>query len=320
MITQQSRLIQRDQHMLIQFTENLQTTINRLMSRNTERAEPLEKLKNQLSGKMSWQDVNSVEVATVDFLDEPALMAEWQRRLAEVEFLPAHLQQFYKSKIDETDTQVIRSYLIQLITDIQWRRESKRIMRAHQGQMRTKVVALFLLSFVLFFTPTLCRAVFGFEFTNLRLYYLFTAATAGILGSSFSQLTSLQSKFAHATLDQMQAINKVGYILARATVGAGAGLTMFYLLQSGLLSGAFFPEFIQDSAELAAIVNAASTPSSTLAVSQAIEFSYEIGTLAHPPQGLSLLIVWCILAGFSEKLIPGILNNKAKKLEESSLE
>jgi hypothetical protein len=101
-------------------------------------------------------------------------------------------------------------------------------------------------------------------------------------------------------------------------VGAGAGLIMFYLVQSGLLSGAFFPKFIHTVAELESfrseLANAGSLVlSNAQGVSQAIESTLSIGTLAQPAEGLSLLIVWCLLAGFSEKMIPGILNKKAKE-------
>ncbi|ODS22412.1 hypothetical protein AB835_14290 [Candidatus Endobugula sertula] len=185
--------------------------------------------------------------------------------------------------------------------------------------MRKKIVGLFLFSFVLFFTPTLFRALFSFEFDNLRLYYIFTAATSGILGATFSQLTSIQSRVQSANLDQVRAMSQFGYIMARAMVGAGAGLIMFYLLQSGLLSGAFFPEFIHTVSDLdkfqGMIVTTTVDP--VQALSQKIETKLAVGTLARPAQGLSLLIVWCLLAGFSEKLVPGILNNKAKYLQES---
>ncbi len=104
-------------------------------------------------------------------------------------------------------------------------------------------------------------------------------------------------------------------------VGAGAGLIMFYFVQSGLLSGAFFPEFIHTIEEIENYraelgLNGAAQPSQGL--SQGIETSFAVGTLARPAQGLSLLIVWCLLAGFSEKLIPGILNNKAKSANDES--
>ena len=118
-------------------------------------------------------------------------------------------------------------------------------------------------------------------------------------------------------------MSRFSYIVARSVVGAGAGLIMFYLIQSGLLNGAFFPEFIDNVGELRQFESELATSGVTddetaHGVSQSVESELAIGTLARPAQGLSLLIVWCLLAGFSEKLVPGILESKAKEATSSS--
>jgi hypothetical protein len=344
-----------DVYMLNQFKSNLLASIERLdTSDNQEKS--ITEIKEKLIEDSTWSEVNQVELALVDLYDDTTLLMEWQRRLSETHLLPEHLVSFYSQKNEITEITVIRPLLLRLITDLQWQRESKRVIRFNESRMRKNIVWLFLFSFLLFFTPTISRMLFGAEFDNLRLYYLFTAATAGILGAGFSQLTSIQARVVNATVEQVKAMSKLGYILARAMVGAGAGLIMFYLLQSGLLGGAFFPTFIQSADELievrkeaelikvpesgnqSAESSAIETPivelnltdssgnsdqlkedsSKNHGVSQDIEVDYDIGTLSRPAQGLSLLIIWCLLAGFSEKLIPGILNNKAKKLTDST--
>ena len=317
------QMVHREQYMLNQFCNNLQTVIHRLMDKEGASVDGLQALDQRLKDEASWPSANHVELALVDHYNDTLLMTEWRRRLAEVERLPRHLAAFYGEHAQETDIETVRTLLSRIIADLQWVRESKRVIRVNESQMRRKTVALFLFGFILFFSPTLLGLVFSYEFDNLRLYYIFTAATSGILGAAFSQLTSIQSRVQHASLDQVRAMSQLGYIVARAMVGAGAGLIMFYLVQSGLLSGAFFPEFIHEASELAKYqeslgVGASSLGSHFHGISQKIESALSVGTLARPAQGLSLLIVWCLLAGFSEKLIPGILNNKAKELEDSS--
>lgn len=325
--------ILKDKYMLSQFKNALIAVANRMESKTTD-ADTVTRLKTRLSEDLSWAETNEIELAMIDLLDDISLQTEWQRQLAELHTLPTHLQAHYAKATEMTDPVEIRPLLTRLITDLQWQRESDRVIRFNETRMRTNIVWLFLFSFVLFFTPTIFRILFSIEFDNLRLYYLFTAATSGILGAAFSQLTSVQSRVQAATVEQVKAMSKLGYILARSMVGAGAGLIMFYLLQSGLLSGAFFPKFIQSAEELSDIQSVYSVlvadnagsisslnieePVGNQGVSQSIETNYDIGTLARPPQGLSLLIIWCLLAGFSEKLIPGILNNKAKKLTTAS--
>ncbi|MGS2717309.1 hypothetical protein ACVBE9_04000 [Eionea flava] len=309
-----SQLIEKEQYLLNQFYQNLRATIRRLSEANNDLAEALNKLDAELDEQLSWATANRIELALVDYYDDVSLLTEWRRRQADVGSLPPHLSAFYREHSTENNPPVLRSLMLRLVTDLQWVVESKRVVRFNESRMRRNVVTLFLCAFILFFTPTIFRIFFGIEFENLRFYYIFTAATSGILGAMFSQLTSIQARVRQATLDQVRAMSQCGYIAARAVVGAGAGLIMFYLVQSGLLSGAFFPEFIHGVDELLQYQQqAADLSKNTNGVSQAIETVYGIGTLAKPTQGLSLLIVWCLLAGFSEKMIPGILKKKSQQ-------
>ena len=321
LISSLNQLMSREQYMLNQFSNNLQANIQRLSTQPDASTDVLNQLDQQLNEALSWSSVNQVELALVDHYDDTTLITEWRRRLAEIHVLPEHLNTFYQSQANETKIDTLRTLLSRLIVDLQWLSESKRVIRFNECRMRRNIVTLFLFAFVLFFLPTILRVMFNIEFDNLRVYYIFTAASAGILGAAFSQLTSIQTRVQSATLDQVRAMSQFSYIVARSVVGAGAGLIMFYLIQSGLLNGAFFPEFIDDIAELTQFKNALATASqaeSAQGVSQSIEIVLSVGTLARPAQGLSLLIVWCLLAGFSEKMIPGILNNKAKQAEEAS--
>lgn len=314
-----NQLIQREQYLLNQSYQNLRASINRLMDSGAASSEQLTRLESELDAELSWATANRVELALVDYYDDVKLVTEWQRRLAEVDNLPTQIAGFYKEQRQEADLAVIRSLMSRLVFDLQWVIESKRVVRFNENRMRRNIVATFLCAFLLFFSPSISRVLFSLEFENLRFYYTFTAATAGILGAGFSQLTSIQSRMQAATVDQVRAISQLGYILARAVVGAGAGLIMFYLVQSGLLSGAFFPEFIHTPEELLQYKESINLLSeNSYAVSQAVESTYAIGTLAQPAQGLSLLIVWCLLAGFSEKMIPGILTSKAKQATDST--
>ncbi len=321
-LTTLTGLMKREQYMLNQFCHTLQAKVSRLASNDPSLEDTLAPFEQLLKGELSWSDANRIELALVDYYDDITLVTEWKRQLADVNRLSDHLKSFYLAQESETSTQVLRALLSRLVADLHWAKESKRVIRYNEGQMRRKIVAVFLCSFVLFFSPTILRMLFGIEFENLRLYYIFTAATSGIVGACFSQLTSIQARVQAANLDQVRAMSQLGYILARAMVGAGAGLIMFYLVQSGLLSGAFFPEFIHTVADLDQFQSELA-PAATQAVANAngvtqqIESSLAIGTLARPAQGLSLLIVWCLLAGFSEKMIPGILNNKAKEATKS---
>lgn len=317
-----SKLISREQYLLNQFYSVLKETVQHvstnLSNDQPASSEALDQLSSDLESEFSWSMANRIELALIDLYDDTDVRTEWQRRLAEVHRLPQHLHTFYQEHSAEQDLQTLRSLLRRLLADLQWQTESRRVARFNVSRMRKNIAAFFLCAFVVFFTPTIFRIFLSWEFTNLRIYYIFTAASSGLLGAAFSQLTSIQTRAHIATAEQLRAMSQWSYIIARSIVGAGAGLIMFYLMQSGLLSGAFFPEFIQTADALAQYQASAIASQVTHAVSQNLESHYAIGTLARPAQGLSLLIVWCLLAGFSEKMIPGILSNKAKQAEASS--
>jgi hypothetical protein len=188
------QLIQREEYMLNQFRTALQATLERLMNKSGSDQTVLEKLSEMLNddNNFSWAMMNKVELSLVDCYDDVSLQTEWQRQIAVVDYLPEKLANFYTQHDSVSDTEKLRALLTCLIKDIQWAREAKRVIRFTEQQMRKKVVALFLIGFVLFFLPTILRAFFGIEFDNLRLYYIFTAASSGILGAAFSQLTSIQ--------------------------------------------------------------------------------------------------------------------------------
>jgi hypothetical protein len=76
------------------------------------------------------------------------------------------------------------------------------------------------------------------------------------------------------------------FTISKIVTGFGAGLIMFYFLQSGLIKGIAFPEFTGDDHII----------------------------LDGDFRSLALLIIWCFISGFSEKLVPGILSKTEEQV------
>ena len=127
-----------------------------------------------------------------------------------------------------------------LVCDLQWAREIKRVKGIHLCGIRKNVPLIFLASFFMFFLPTILDNLFGIVIDNIRFYYVYAVASSGLLGSSFSLTVSVRANIAGYKLDHLRTMSRMGYIIARGAIGAG--LIMFYLLQSGLLPGPVFPE------------------------------------------------------------------------------
>lgn len=90
-------------------------------------------------------------------------------------------------------------------------------------------------------------------------------------------LSSLKSRLEKSELDELKLMRPWVMLLSRALIGTGAGCVLYFFLRSGLLGGGAFPD-------LAAL-----------------------DTTPVTRKGLALLIIWCFIAGFSEKLVPSIL-------------
>ncbi|MBX2808669.1 MAG: hypothetical protein KTR20_08555 [Cellvibrionaceae bacterium] len=307
-----NQLVRRDTYLLNHFYTMLESAASRLLQQGLP-AEQLEPLQEALIDKdYSWPKAYKLELMLIDFYNEADLSIEWQRRLADTRYLPVETAEFYTEQAEGKTFEQLRALTRRLISDIHWVQQVQRVKRLYKAVIRRNIVFMFLLSFLLFFFPTLAYGLFDYQFTNLRLYYLFTAASAGLLGAAFSQLVSLNRDMELAQLEQLRAMSKLGYILARGVVGAGAGLIMFYILQAGLIEGVVFPDFIQSTTQLKSLLNdmqliVSQSNNGQVAVSQKAESQLQLGGLARPAHGLSMLIIWCVVAGFSEKLIPNLL-------------
>lgn len=311
------QLTNKEEYLLRQLASTLKAQFDQLQIENAQEIEQL------LTQDISWQNLYRAESLMIPHLPEAELNVRWQRVLVDKSTLNSELNQYYAQADEslnalnkEESTQQKRALLGNLLNDLNWVRERKRVKRLYENRIQRNVILTFLFSFLVFFSPTAGRLLFNLEFDNLRLYYIFTAASSGFLGASFSQLIGLKNSLATAPLEQVKAMSNIANTLARTMIGAGAGLIMFYLLQSGLMEGVLFPAFIQSTEQLQQVL--ADNNNSNMVTSTKIEQDFQLGSLAKPAQGLSLLIVWCILSGFSEKLIPNLLEKTQGRLGKTT--
>jgi hypothetical protein len=104
---------------------------------------------------------------------------------------------------------------------------------------------------------------------------------AGAFGASFSMMTSLRTRLAESSFEDLKLNRSILMILARVLVGIGAGFLLFFFVKSGLLAGKAFPALEEEI------------------VAEGVR------TLSVPD--FAKLFIWCFVAGFSEKLVPNLL-------------
>jgi len=237
-------------------------------------------------GDWSWNRAYEVEQQLVYLYDEASLETEIGRRLLEAEsHLKKPMVDWYRKEVDEaSDDGRRRAILLRLINDIQWRYTVKEAARNYTRQITERTGWLFMGAMVVFVTSLL--VVIMFPELPLSAAYLLLASASGLWGAAFSMLTGLKGRLAASTFAELKLARSWSLIFARVLLGSGAAVVLFLFMRSGLLAGEAFPNLAGDAASGGANV---------------LPFPREV-------KMLSLLTVWCFIAGFSEKLVPGLLS------------
>ncbi len=121
---------------------------------------------------------------------------------------------------------------------------------------------------------------------KIHLHYAVTALMAGYMGACFSMLISLKNRVETITLQELENQHSLHFILTRIITGIGAALICYYFFRAELLTGSLFPDFGDE---------------------RQIDLN---------SKSFFTLIIWCFIAGFSEKLVPSILSKTEAQLDK----
>lgn len=281
----------------------------------------VEKLLEELEDSPRWSTVKRIELLMPELMESEELDFELKHRLAEVKnLLNSELHDFYLQQLNaineqkqEADKQRQQKVMLlcKLIEDQQTYTESRQLRSQYANKARAKIGPIFAVSIIfsllLYAIGVLypdgiyqfinensgegfMQKLFSFEkklpyypSANIYLHYALTAVVAGWMGSCFSMLIFLKSRVENITLEELNNLFRMRYILPRIIMGMGAALICYYFFQSGLLAGSMFPQFEEK--------NVQSLNSSSFFT----------------------LLIWCFIAGFSENLIPNILTTTEER-------
>ena len=208
-----------------------------------------------------------------------------------------------------------RAMLLETLKDIHWSYQRKFFSRPILRSATRKIVFLGFVAFLLFICPYV--VLYGMlamrpppAFHEWAWLPLWSAVTAGLFGALFSRLLYLQMNWASLSVGGLKDARDLTSILLRCCVGMTGAVIMSFFLQANIVSGALFPHF--DQIGLVEIF----FPVREISPDQNLGSLLPLH-LVYPSQGLALLVMWCFLAGFSERLVPSILQETASSLGES---
>jgi hypothetical protein len=219
-----------------------------------------------------------------------------------------------KSTEKPTDA-VLRDLLLEVLDAIHFHRRRKYIVGKLQAKAARKtlflvfLVLLVLFGFLILGAKTDARPGSAASLHNVSLVPiallesgdlwphlgLYASATFGLLGALFSRLLTTLKPRSTAVLEELYVAATFRYILLRGTIGILGALVVYFFLQSGLVQGSVFPKFEELGMKLI-----------SLGGSSGVMWPAK---LLLPSHALALLITWSFIAGFSESLVPTVLEN-----------
>jgi len=288
-----------------------------------------------------WSDAYQIEQLMVDLYDERTLEIELQSRLLEAEsnLRPALAAQYNKLASTLKTPADRRALLARLVNDLQWRYTVNEVKRAHSKDITKTTGVIFMVAIGLFGLMVLSFALFASMSDLTRdSILLLVAAMAGAWGASFSMLSSVKARLESADLNDLKLMRSTWILWSRPLIGVGAAAILYFFMASGLLGGSAFPSFTtrlenappqaQAQPALAApqAQPAPATPPTPDATASPAAPAASAGTTTSttpstPPTTrtqLSLLIVWCFIAGFSERLVPSLLAKTEERAQAGS--
>ncbi len=205
---------------------------------------------------------------------------------------------------------ILRSLLLDTLEEIHWAAQRKIYSRPIRRSATTRIVWSGMIAFVLFILPYIVLyASLELGKTNpLEAWSwlpLYTALTSGLFGALLSRLLYLQSNWDSLTIGGLRAAREFTSILLRGCVG-----------MTGAVIVSVFPPVQRDRRRpvrsLRRLVEYAHYP-----IAKANEVVTTSLQLIYTSKSLALLVVCSFLAGFSERLVPSILQDTETSIGRS---
>lgn len=177
-------------------------------------------------------------------------------------------------------------------------RRSERAERAHVARRMTYLgfglTAVIVGVFLILGTGWFAVAVEKMPFTDLVKYNLIVTTFFGFLGAYLSRLIAFQNTAVALSVDDLENGYSWHFLMVRLLVGGLSSVILYFVISGHLIGGELFP---------APDDGASGGFGSLWTVHNGAGMPYE-----GPSANFAKLIVWCFIAGFSERFLPDSLS------------
>jgi len=285
-----ARLAQEDVRELIaQFYVTLEASFAKVKGAEAKLSEEAFRRVEQLldpEQPRNWTNAYAVEQLLIHLFDDDTVVTEFQIRVREAKtVLRKDLADYYAAELVKTPLTPgqRRALLGRLVNDLQWRYTVNEVKRQYSKSITLNTGRFFILSLAVFAIAVLLTVPYP-DLMKSDLRLLVPAVLAGCWGAAFSMLSNLKDRLDASELDDLKVLSALSILGSRVLIGAGAASILYFFFVAGLVTGTAFPDLHKDKPE---------------------------EWLAQ----LALLVVWCFVAGFSERLIPGLIARTEARLD-----
>jgi hypothetical protein len=261
----------------IRFERNLEGDSNMIVA----------KLNELFRQDQTWTNFSQIELYLISLYSDEEIVMELKIKMVEAKekLLPETVKFYEDETREERNTNDKKILLNSLNEKLQMTDDIEDLEKTYIALTRIRTSLLFFLAIMMFFAVDQLPAI-----ANLLSITrgskgdaILTAMASGWLGTTFSMLLGLRSKLTSISLQDLKVIHRIDYIFSRTIIGLTSGLLLYYFFQSQILTGTLFPGF-NDTIPIFDNKNSA------------------------------LLVVWCFISGFSEKLVPDLISKTEKNI------
>jgi hypothetical protein len=248
-------------------------------------AEITERIDGLLRRDPEWRTAYEIEQYLTYLYDDATLDQQLERRFVDLEKHgdPARYDRSIKLKEGLETRRAKQELLLDITRNVQWAYGTRIEFRRYIGILRSKTLYVFafaLIVFVALLVVSHTEFLFDYDIYDFNTRTFVIGIGAGFLGSTFSILLRLRTELVGSRGD-VKSYSSYLSIILRPAIGVCAALILFFLIQSDLLGGSLFPELPIERKEGEVLLD-------------------HYGTI-------SKMIVWGVIAGFSEYFVPNLL-------------